>query len=91
MLQVEVTYLDTFTQFSPCFPLLFQAHPRVGCHPNLEVCDKDSFSLTILKDCLPSHRAQGSMNQGQLGGAGVKAEGRTREKGGLPCKMKVAA
>ena len=64
---------------------------RVGHNLATQHCDKDSFSLTILKDCLPSHRAQGSMNQGQLGGAGVKAEGRTREKGGLPCKMKVAA
>lgn len=91
VLQVEVTYLGTFAQFSPCFPLLFQAHSRVGCHPNLEVYDKDSFSLTILKDCLLSHRVQGGMNQGQVGGAGVKAEGRTREKGGLPCKMNVAA
>lgn len=89
--QAEVTYLGTSAQSSPCFPLLFQAHFRVGCHPDLEVCDKDSFSLTMLKDCLLSHRVRGGMNQGQVGGAGVKAEGRTREKGGLPCKMNVAA
>lgn len=81
-LHVEVAYLGTLTQLSPCFPLLFQAHSRVGCHPNLEICDKD---------CLPSHRAQGGINRGQVGGAGIKAEGRTGEKEGLPCKMKVAA